>query len=263
MKKDLVQDEFLRKRAVRQRKIRKRRQRIFFISLIMLLLTALVILCFTVFFKIDALTATGSKTYTVEQIIEASDINLGDNLFVTSESKVLKRLKAKLPYIESIEFERKLPGSLNIIVKDATEWAGINEDGFYYIISKAGWVMKRQKEPPQNIFTIKGVKAKCSVGKEIVYNDSDRQELVQKLTDALTKEKLKINLIDVTDSVGIRIKVDDRFDVFLGNANYISEKVRHLATMVEEIPAEKSGKVNLSMWTNDNPEATFVEETNE
>lgn len=263
MKKDIKQDEFLRKRAERQRRIRKRRIKIFFSLFIAFILGLSVVLCLTVFFPIETLNVKGSKIYSSEQIIKASGIEIGDNLFTTAKGTTLKKLKSKLPYIESIEFKRELPNSLTVTVKDAGEYACYYDGKAYFTVSESGWVLNKDYELPTDIFMVLGAKVKCKVGTEIEFIDEETKALTEKIIAALNDEKLLINSIDVTDTVTITLNVENRFEVNLGTANSISEKIRHLASMVENISVEKSGKINLSMWTNDNTQGTFIEQTNE
>lgn len=263
MREDIKRDEFLRKRAERQRRIRKRRLKIFFTFFTIFLIGLSIVLCLTVFFPIENLTAKGSKIYSSEQIIKASGIEIGDNLFAIASGSVLKKIKAELPYVKSLDLDRELEGNLCITVKDATEYACFYDSKSYYTVSKEGWVLKKTLDPPENIFTVTGAKVKCKVGTEIIFEDVELQELNEKIVTALTEEGLLINSIDISDKIAISLRVENRFNVNLGNANFIPEKIRHLASMVENISEEKSGRINLSMWTNDNTQGTFVEETNE
>lgn len=263
MKNNATQDAFLRKRAQRQRKIRRRRLKIFFTFFVIFLLALSVVLCFTVFFPIANLNAKGSKIYTESQIVKASGVLMGDNLLATAEGTVLKRLKATLPYIESIELERNLPDSLTIKVKDAGEYACYYDGKSYYTVSHTGWVLKKEYEPPTDLFVIIGAKVKCKVGTEIQFSDDELKLLAEKTANALKQEKININSIDITDTVAISLKVENRFEVNLGTSNFLEEKIKHLGSMIENISPEKTGKINLSMWTNANSQGTFVEQTNE
>lgn len=263
MKKEMTQDAFLRKRAERQRKIRRRRLKIFFTLFVVFLMGLSVVLCLTVFFPIENINIKGSEIYTEAKIIKASGIEIGDNLFATAKGTVLKKLKAKLPYIEDIEFERELPGSLTVKVKDAGEYACYFDGKSYYTVSNNGWVLKKEFEAAQNVFTVYGAKVKCKVGTALEFSDENTKELTEKIIMALSSEELLINRIDITDTVTITVNVEDRFEVNLGTANYITEKVKHLASMIDNIAPEKSGKINLSMWTNANTQGTFVEQINE
>ena len=110
-------DEFLRKRKARQRKIRRRRIKVL---LFVLAVGVGVILSLTVFFKIESISASGSSKYSAEQIIAATGIKKGDNLFISSVNE--EKLKTKLPYIEKVTVKRKLPGTYTLKVTDAAEY---------------------------------------------------------------------------------------------------------------------------------------------
>ncbi len=259
MKREVARDDFQRKRMERQRKIRKRRLTAFFIIFIFMLVCVGAVLCLTVFFPIENLSASGSKIYSAEQILKETDIKTGDNLFTASEKATEKALKARLPYVDSVTFERKLPDTLVIKVKDATEFASYKVGERYYTISSQGWVLEQTPEPKKNLFTVKAKDIKCKIGTEAVFADKAQKQLIENITSALNSKKIDINLIDVTDTVSIKLRVENqRFEVDLGTSNNIAEKIYHLAGMIEEIPLDKSGKINLTMWTSDNTKGTFV-----
>ena len=258
MKREVVRDEFIKKRMERQRKIRKRRLIVFFIIFIILLLCTGVALSLTVFFPIEKVTVTGSKIYSAEEILKASKISKGDNLFVVNEDKTQIAIKKKLPFIESISFKREIPDTLKITVKDAVEFACYKVGEKYYTVSSTGWVLEENTEMPENLLNIV-CDVRCKVGSEIVFEDATQKELVNSITTAFKEKNINVSLIDVSDS-SIMLKVENRFEVNLGNANYVNEKINHLEGMLKKIPSEKRGKINLSMWTNDNTKGTFIAE---
>ncbi len=263
MKKDMPRDEFIRKRIARQKRIRKRRLITLFCFLIVMLLCVGAVLCLTVFFPIENIKVSGSVLYSPEDIIKNSGVETGDNLFTASEKSAEKYLKSKLPYIDSVEFKRQLPSTLTIKVKDADEYAAYSINERYYTVSKKGWVLKVSESPPENLFLITGAKAECSVGSEIVFTDTSQQDLVNSIADAVKKEDIKLDSIDITNPVQITVNVESRFEVFIGTSNSLHEKIRHLGSMIENIEPSKKGKINLSIWTNDNPQATFKEQKDE
>ncbi len=258
MKKEISRDEYSRKRAEKRRKIRKRRITAFLIFFIVLLMCVGVVLSFTVFFPIDSLSASGSKIYTNEEIIKISGINVGDNLFAANKNAAEKQLKKVLPYVDKVEFDRTLPGTLNIKVKDAQEFACYKIGKAYYTVSENGWVLKKDTEKNKKLFTVIANGVKCKVGSEIVFEDKSQKELVDTIAQALKSEKLTADVINVTNNVELSVKIDNRFDVNFGTSNDLSDKIRHLSGMIKEIPEGKGGKINLSMWTTDNTRGTFV-----
>ncbi len=262
MKKEISRDEFLKKRAERQRKIRKRRLKAFFLIFTVLILCIGIVLSLTVLFPIKKISATGSKIYSEEQILKISGISLEDNLFAVSEGKTEKILKANLPYIESVIFERNIPDNLKIKVKDAVEFACYNINGRYYKVSSSGWVLSKESEASTDILNINADKVKCKVGSQIVFENEETKPLIDSIILSLKENKIDTQLIDVTNDIKINLYVENRFNVDLGSPNYITEKINHLNGMIQGIPEEYKGKIDLSMWTNDNRKAPFRKENN-
>lgn len=263
MKKAEPRDEFIRKRMERQKKIRKRRLIFTFIFLICLSVCVGIILSLTVFFPIEKIMVSGSKVYEPQQIIKKSGIEIGDNLFTVSKASVEDRLKAKLPYVETVDFDRELPGTLKIKVKDASEYACYFIDDEYYTVSRENWVLEKNDSPPENIFVVTGSKALCNVGSQVKFSDEETKVLMEELIASLSTEKIDINSVDLSNKVEITLKVDSRFTVNLGTSNNITEKIKHLRAMISKISPEKQGKINLSMWSETNTKGTFIEEITE
>lgn len=260
MKREVTRDEFLQKRAERQRKIRKRRLTTFFVTFIIFLLVVGVVLSLTVFFPIETMKASGSKIYTSEQIIAYSGIEVGDNLFLANANSITTKLKNSLPYVESVSFKKELPGTLKITVKDAEEFACYKVGGKYYTVSQSGWVLEENTKPNSKIVLINAQGVKCKVGTEISFSETSHKDMIETLALTLKEENLKVNSIDVTNILEITAKVEGRFEVKFGNSNDLQSKARHLSAMIKKISKDKKGKIDLSIWTNVNTKGTFVAE---
>ncbi len=263
MKKTQERDEFIRKRIERQRKIRKRRLKIFFCFVLIMLVAVSAVLCVTVFFSIEKITAGGSAIYSADEIIKYSGVNIGDNLIRASKGSAESSLKVKLPYIESVEFKRVLPSTLEIKVSDAEEFAAYYAEKKYYTVSESGWVLAESEKKPKKIFVVKGADAVCEVGAEIVFNDTSHKQLIARINDNISKNGLTLNTVNIKDPLQISVKVENRFEVLIGTENFLEEKIKHLGGMIKNIDKEKSGKINLSMWENNNPQGTFKPENSE
>lgn len=259
MKNNYQNDEFLRKRRERQRKIRRRRLKLLLAFFIVLLIVVGVVLSLTVFFPIKTITVTGSKQYSEAQIVDYCKIELGDNLFTVSKKDALAILKQKLPFVENIEFERTLPDTLKIKVTDAKEFAHYNVGEKYYTVSKSGWVLESYKDKPQNTIEIVCENVKCKVGSQIEFSDEATGESLERLIENLLKNGFKINSIDLSEKLSVKAGVDDRFIVEFGSLADLELKINHLKTMIKEIPENKGGKIDLSMWNSQNTQGIFVE----
>lgn len=252
-------DEFLRKRKERQRKAKKRRLIGWFIFIMILLLTVGVVLSLTVLFPINKLNFSGSKIYSNQQISDASGINIGDNLFTVSKKETLDKLREKLPYIETVEFERILPDTLQAKVSDAKKYACYQMGDKYYTVSYNGWVLEETKEPSDNIFLVITNDVKCTVGKALEFKSSEKQEKIEQTIKYLNNQNINIDYINVTDDVNLVVGVEGRFKVEFGTDSLLEPKVKHLKSMIDNIDKGKSGSINLSMWNNQNRQGTFVQ----
>lgn len=76
----------------------------------------------TVFFRVEAVTVTGNQRYTQEEIIEASGIQMGDNLYALNKVRIDQRIRTRLPYVGELSINRALPNTILITV---TEWEAV------------------------------------------------------------------------------------------------------------------------------------------
>ena len=76
----------------------------------------------TVFFRVERVTVTGSQRYTQEEIIAASGIQLGDNLYSLNKVRIDQNIRTTLPYIGDLTINRALPSTIQITV---TEWEAV------------------------------------------------------------------------------------------------------------------------------------------
>ena len=97
-------------RAVRKRK----KHSALFAPISFLLICAAVVFGLSVFFRVANIEVKGAERYTPEEIISASGLEPGDNLFFVNRSSAISRIYARLPYVETAEIELKLPNRLTI-----------------------------------------------------------------------------------------------------------------------------------------------------
>lgn len=254
-----TQDEVNRRRKERRRRIRKRRIIASLISLFILSLVVLAILCVTVFFKVERLSVTGSKKYTPEQVATVSGVTSKTNLIMVSEKNLTEKIRAKLPFVDSVEIKRDFPNHLTLEVTDAKEYATIKKGKTYYTVSRKGYVLNSYSKKPKKVFEIVCGKKNLTLGTMAVLENNMQIDAIEQIVENLNSKSIPIDYVDVTDSLNLEIKVCGRFIVNLGTNANLDKKIAHLNGMVKKIEPEKTGKINLSMWSSQKTEGTFVE----
>lgn len=120
-------------RAARQRQ-QKMRRRIFYVTLCLVVVIVGVILSLTVFFKVSKYETKGDTIYTESEIIAASGVKTGDNLFLLKESEISANISEKLPFVGSAKIKITLPDKLTITTfPTAVKSAVAYKDGFVLI----------------------------------------------------------------------------------------------------------------------------------
>lgn len=248
-------------KAVKRKKRRRRGLKAGLTVFFVLLLAACGVFGFFYFFPARNIAAVGSDIYTERQIIKASGINSKDNVFLVSKDSVEEKMRQKLPYVDSITIQRQLPDGIKIKVKDATEYAAFKMGEKYFVVSERGYVLEICEAAPENAIEIICPEdaVVCEVGLKTVFEKENAKANCQELIKLLNQSDIKIDRIDVSNPVSLTAKVEGRFTVLFGTSADLDKKVAHLKEMCNSISPEKTGKINISMWTSDKTEGSFVE----
>lgn len=124
---------------------RRRRGRFGFLYklLSVLLVTAAVIVACVVFFRVNNITVVGNSRYTAQEIIDASGIQMGDNLIALPKSKIASRILSGLPYVRSVVPRRALPDGVVLTVTEHAAAAAVTDGSGWWYISAQGKLLEK------------------------------------------------------------------------------------------------------------------------
>ena len=208
---------------------RKRRQGRFsflYKILIFVAICGAIAVALALFFKVDTITVTGNSRYTANQIIEASGIETGDNMFFLNKYHASERITAALPYVETVRISRQLPDTLVVTVTECTAPAAVSQDGKLWLLSGDGKI----------------VDAKTGDGKQ--YAVVEGLTLLGLLRD---KNMLgDVQTIDLSDTASVVMRYLDRFDVtFRWDADF-DYKLDYLLAVVERLEVNEKGAIDMT-----------------
>lgn len=95
----------------------------------------------TVFFQVEEIEVSGNSRYSREEIVAATGIQAGDNLFHMNKFAIRDHVLEEMPYVESILIRRRLPSTITITVE---EW-----DAVAQVLPNADWVPPEPEEEAQ------------------------------------------------------------------------------------------------------------------
>ncbi|MBQ8209960.1 MAG: FtsQ-type POTRA domain-containing protein [Clostridia bacterium] len=198
-----------------------------------------------VFFKIETIQVVSvsgdskvSDYYTADEIINASEIDIGDNMFRLSADKISAEIQQELPYIGSVTIKRKIPSTLNIVVEDTSPAYGIESNGSFILLNSNYKVLGIEDYLPQGAAKIVGVEfSSLDHGKTAVFADESDANRFRTLVDSCAQGGLtNITKYDIENIANINVVINSRITIIFGTMTDLTEKLSlALKTMNKEL----------------------------
>lgn len=228
------------------RRIRRRNTTLAVMTVILLVVIAL----FTPIFDITEIDVTGNKILSGEDVINASGIKKGSNLFLIDTDKCEEKINA-LGYVDSVEVRRKFLAGIEIQIKESEEAAFIAFSGSYVGIGADGKVLsitksseKRPKKAVISGFAVKNVKK----GQTIEGKSNEKTKIVKELMGLLSQSGVltSVKKIDVSDKTQIMLTLNSDTKIVLGDSEQLEYKMKCADAVRKELGEIRGGKINVS-----------------
>ena len=140
----------------------RRRRKIMGILCLLGVLAAGVVLSINLLFKVtdfrventDRTTPANTGIYTEQQIIDLLGIQTGDNLFGFSTREKSEQLQAQLPYLDVVEVDIQMPGTVVIKVQPATERFTLETTAGWLVLSDGLKVLRSEASRPEGLILL-------------------------------------------------------------------------------------------------------------
>ena len=237
------------------------------------------VLCLSIFFRVKTITVSGANAYSAWAIREASGVEEGDYLLTFSKARACAKIKAELPYVDTVRIGIKLPDTVNIVIEEIDVVYAIQDvDGIWWLMTSEGRVMEQTDTAGAGNYTkVLGLKIVTpELQKQAVaFQDAPAQSQTpqetqapgetqvpapviiteqQKLSAALTiLQALELNEIvgeaasvDVSDLTRIELWYGTQYQVNLGDTSNMDYKIACLKYTVSSLEAYDSGELDIS-----------------
>lgn len=216
----------------------------------------------TIFFKIQVIQVTGNEKYTAQEIVEASGVELGENLLAFGKSGAAGRILTELPYVGTVQIGIKLPNTVNIdIVELSASFVLEDTEGQWWLTDGSGKILEQaDAQSLSGYIQVKGIRIlPTKVGRtmevaedpqtgeepedflqEQTGNAAERGDAALKIMETLAKRDRsgRITIVDVTRLYDIQVWYGETYQVLLSGPADLSYKVRYMVDAVEYLTAE-------------------------
>lgn len=201
------------------------------------LMVALVgtVLSLTVFFKTKAIDVYGDSRYSSKEIVAAGKIELESNLIRLDSKKIAERIETKLPYIEKVVLEKKLPTTAVLNVTEAKIAGYVKTNEGYSIISTNGKVLEKVDNLPEKMAEILGIDASGVKVSQYVSDENGSLSSARAIYDKLgVGMSSGVTQMNVEDRINLSFVYRDRVTVRLGSETDLEEKIRFVSKILND-----------------------------
>lgn len=206
----------------------------------------------SVFFRVSDIRVKGNVHYTADEIIRASAIEEGDNLFFFDRIAAISRALSKLPYIEDVSVERKLPNRVTITVAESTALAYLELGDEQWTLDHRCKVLGKAAEgETETLIPVVGIKpGTLMIGEQMETEDHD-VERVEYLAAILAQIEARgltegVREIDFSNPHSPEISYADKYTLVLGREEGLEHKFGMFVTVLERLKPGDIGVIDVS-----------------
>ncbi len=243
----------IRREASNRRRFIKHRKGLL-MSLVVLLITFLIVtLIYRLIFVVNSISVEGNSRYTAEEVLDASSISEGVNLFSFRASTVKKSITFNCPYISDVEIDRNVPNSVTFNVTEDVPAYCVNIYGETMLLSEGLRVLESIPEGgeiPDGVVKLKLPTVTYSVSGRVIqlaetkYDKSIREVLSGARDSALAD---KLTSIDLRDPYRITMVCESRIKLVLGDSDNTYMKLATAAAVMQDDMFKTENKIKVDL----------------
>lgn len=216
------------------------------------LIMVAMIFVMSVFFRVSDVKVEGNKHYSDEEIIRALDIEDGDNLFFFDRFAALSRAFAKLPYIEKVTIERKLPNKvmIEVVESEALAYITVGDENWSFdhmckILGKASG------EEKESLIAVTGIDPGTLLIGETMTTSDGSADKVDYLSDILYQLEGRllhhnVGKISFDEEGNAQFNFAGKYTVRLGKNNDTEKKMGMFVSVMDKLKEGDIGIIDLS-----------------
>lgn len=131
-----------RERKHPRRTKRRGRFRFLYKLISLVVVAAAMVTACVIFFRVNEVRVEGNSHYTPQEIIEASEIEMGDNLVTLWTWQINRLVGSKLPYVQRVVVGHTFPDKVTLQVVERTVAATVEGNGRQWLMASDGYLLE-------------------------------------------------------------------------------------------------------------------------
>lgn len=239
--KDVEKTSVERKNSSKRMRRRKRKMNLYGLIVVLLVAAVGITVCYTFLFNINEIRVAGeSDQYTAQEIVDASGISEGDNLFRLDTEESEQKILDSLLYIETAHVDRDFPSSLQITVTKCVPAFNVVYEMGTLLVSRQGKILADNGFITEGLPIFYGFDpSETMPGKQLVSSDEQKNDAFAKFKGKINQmDQCNISSIDMTDKYEMIVNYNNGIIFKMGNWTDIEYKLN----MAENVMNDKNVK---------------------
>ncbi len=219
------------------------------VALILIFLAAVVFV--SLFFRVTILQVENDTVYTDEEIIAASGLERGVNLFFVNNFKAVSSIYASMPYVESVNLKRVMPNRVIISVSGSDAVACVSFGGDYWLINHNCKLLEKiDAKEAQSFIRVENMEPLQPVAGEIMNvsaADSGKDVFLRELLSSFQEMGMtnRINWVDMQELSRPVFGYENRYQVHLGSNQDLGRRLALVRSAIEQLADGDAGTLEL------------------
>ncbi len=236
------------RRTRRKRRNNRGRFAVLYRLLTFVVICGAIVAALALFFKVEHIEVEGSTRYSQEEVVAASGLSVGDNLFLMDKYEVAGRIRSALNYVETVRITRSLPSTLHIAITECRFTVAVEQDGALWLVSGNGKIVDTVKAGAGPYAMVTGLNlTDPQVGQNIHSENENACAVLLELLGLLRSKDMlgDVQAIHLEDAAQITMRYLDRFTVQIPWNADLDYKLNYLLAVVERLEDNETGTINM------------------
>ncbi|MCL2857225.1 MAG: FtsQ-type POTRA domain-containing protein [Oscillospiraceae bacterium] len=194
----------------------------------------------TVLLQIEEVIVTGAGRYQADEIIEASGIEVGENLLRFNAGAIEGELLSEFPYLSAVRVRRRFPHTVELVLTQYQPQAALlYDDGLAFIILEGKLLERGARELPPGLPLVRGISLEGlqpgeTLGRGENPENEERLIMLRYLLEAAEIVGFPpITDVDLSDRLNIRMVHENRLLIELGSEAGLEYKLTFLNHIIQ------------------------------